>query len=111
MKIITALTGYSYDTHPFIILDINNVLYLFNLPPCCSRIFSDCNYSINKVRHIFLSSPFLEDSGGFLGSLIAILRPWKREVNITCPDSVRELLSNNDFFSKLKPEYLPHLSS
>lgn len=111
MKIITALTGYTYDTYPFIILDINNVLYLFNLPDCCSRIFSDCNYSINKARHIFLSSCTLEDSGGFLGSLIAVLKPWKREVKITCPDSVNDLLNKNDFFSKLKKEYLPHLSN
>ena len=111
MKIITALTGFTYDTYPFVILDINNVLYLFNLPDCCCRIFSDCNYSINKVRHTFISSCFLEDSGGFLGSLIAIFKPWKRNVEITCPDSVRELLKSNDFFSKLKQEYLPHLSN
>ena len=110
MKIITALTGYSYDTLPLIILDINNVLYLFNLPDCCSRIFSDSTYSINKVRHTFLSSLSLHDTGGFLGSLIALFRPWKNKVEITCPNSIRTLINNNAFFSQMPQQYLPHLS-
>lgn len=110
MKIITALTGYTYDTYPFIILDINNVLYLFNLPDCCSRIFSDSIYSINKVRHIFLCGLSLHSSGGFLGSLIALFKPWKNEVDITCPNNINELITHNDFFGKMAEKYLPHLS-
>lgn len=110
MKIIAALTGYTYDTYPFFVLDINNVLYLFNMPDNCSRIFSDSSYSITKVKRIFLSSLSLSDTGGLLGSLIAILKPWKNKIEITCPNFIKKIFENNEFFAKMKKEYLPILT-
>lgn len=110
MKLITALTGYTFDTYPFVVLEINNSIYLFNLPDCCCRIFYDSSYSITRAKHIFLSSCCLEDSGGFLGSLIAILKPWKTKVEVTCPKSVQQLIMHNEYFSKMPNENLPILS-
>lgn len=98
MKLITALIGYGYDSKPMIALDINNIIYLFTMPDCCDRMFFDSCYSIQNVRHIFLGSRYDEDSGGFLESLFSLLKPWRNEVNITCPKNIKNNFDSSAFF-------------
>ncbi|OHT06345.1 metallo-beta-lactamase superfamily protein [Tritrichomonas foetus] len=97
MKYLIALAGNSLDSSPVLLLDINNVLYLFSMPDCCDRSFVDSNYSIKRVKHIFLSSTRVEDSGGLLGTIVSLMHPYPKDFEITGPKEIVNLFLNNAF--------------
>ncbi|OHT03594.1 metallo-beta-lactamase superfamily protein [Tritrichomonas foetus] len=71
MKLLHVLSGRTPDTHPMILLNIEEHYYLINAPDGAERIFLDMNISIPRLEKILLTSCHSSSIAGFFAVTIA----------------------------------------